>query len=99
MVQVRKYGLIAANKRRLMCLSMFWHFLDLIWIGVFTVVYLMECSNERRCGPPRPRSRGSRSRVSRPRACHTEGGGHGSVKSYLTGFVLSVILTVIRSGW
>ncbi len=27
MVQVRKYGLIAANKRRLMCLSMFWHFL------------------------------------------------------------------------
>ncbi len=34
-------GLIAANKRRLMCLSMFWHFLDLIWIGVFTVVYLM----------------------------------------------------------
>jgi len=41
MVQVQKHGLIAANKRRLMCLSMFWHFLDLIWIGVFTVVYLM----------------------------------------------------------
>ncbi|MGT2479618.1 cytochrome o ubiquinol oxidase subunit III [Methylobacterium oryzae CBMB20] len=41
MVQVRKHGLIVENKRRLMCLSMFWHFLDLIWIGVFTVVYLM----------------------------------------------------------
>ncbi|WP_426218377.1 cytochrome o ubiquinol oxidase subunit III [Methylobacterium sp. NFXW15] len=41
MVQVKKYGLVAANKRRLMCLSMFWHFLDLIWIGVFTVVYLI----------------------------------------------------------
>ena len=41
MVQVQKYGLVAANKRRLMCLSMFWHFLDLIWIGVFTVVYLI----------------------------------------------------------
>jgi cytochrome o ubiquinol oxidase subunit 3 len=41
MVQVQRGGLIAANKRRLMCLSMFWHFLDLIWIGVFTVVYLM----------------------------------------------------------
>lgn len=41
MVQVARYGLIAANQRRLMCLSMFWHFLDVIWIGVFTFVYLM----------------------------------------------------------
>jgi cytochrome o ubiquinol oxidase subunit 3 len=24
-----------------MCLGMFWHFLDVIWIGVFTFVYLM----------------------------------------------------------
>jgi len=41
MVQVSKFGLIDANKRRLMCLSMFWHFLDVVWIGVFTFVYLM----------------------------------------------------------
>ena len=41
MVQVRRHGLIEANRRRLMCLSMFWHFLDVIWIGVFTFVYLM----------------------------------------------------------
>jgi cytochrome o ubiquinol oxidase subunit 3 len=41
MVQVWKLGLIEANRRRLMCLSMFWHFLDIIWIGVFTFVYLM----------------------------------------------------------
>ena len=41
MVQVAKQGLIPANRRRLMCLSMFWHFLDVIWIGVFTYVYLM----------------------------------------------------------
>ena len=41
MAQVKRYGLIAANRRRLMCLSMFWHFLDVIWIGVFTFVYLM----------------------------------------------------------
>src|SRR5215211_1024089 len=34
-------GLIADNQRRLMCLSMFWHFLDVVWIGVFTFVYLM----------------------------------------------------------
>ncbi|KQZ59764.1 cytochrome o ubiquinol oxidase subunit III [Rhizobium sp. Root149] len=41
MVQVSKFGLTPENHRRLMCLSMFWHFLDLIWIGVFSVVYLM----------------------------------------------------------
>jgi cytochrome o ubiquinol oxidase subunit 3 len=41
MFQVRKYGLIPENRRRLMCLSMFWHFLDVVWIGVFTFVYLM----------------------------------------------------------
>ncbi|MBC9175663.1 cytochrome o ubiquinol oxidase subunit III [Pseudoroseomonas ludipueritiae] len=41
MVQVRRYGLNADNQRRIMCLSMFWHFLDVIWIGVFTFVYLM----------------------------------------------------------
>jgi cytochrome o ubiquinol oxidase subunit 3 len=41
MVQVGKFGLIEANRRRLMCLSLFWHFLDVIWIGVFTFVYLL----------------------------------------------------------
>jgi len=41
MLQVGRHGLVTANKRRLMCLSMFWHFLDVVWIGVFTFVYLM----------------------------------------------------------
>ena len=41
MIQVGRLGLTTENKRRLMCLSMFWHFLDVIWIGVFTFVYLM----------------------------------------------------------
>jgi cytochrome o ubiquinol oxidase subunit 3 len=41
MVQVGRRGLIPENRRRLMCLSMFWHFLDVVWIGVFTFVYLM----------------------------------------------------------
>ncbi|ARB44815.1 cytochrome o ubiquinol oxidase subunit III [Alloalcanivorax xenomutans] len=39
--QLRKHGLIPENKRRVACLSMFWHFLDVVWIGVFTFVYLM----------------------------------------------------------
>jgi cytochrome o ubiquinol oxidase subunit 3 len=40
-VQAWQRGLIPENRRRLMCLSMFWHFLDVIWIGVFSFVYLM----------------------------------------------------------
>jgi cytochrome o ubiquinol oxidase subunit 3 len=41
MVQLSRHGLSPSNRRRLMCLSMFWHFLDVIWIGVFSVVDLM----------------------------------------------------------
>jgi len=41
MFQVGKHGITGANYRRLACLSMFWHFLDVVWIGVFTFVYLM----------------------------------------------------------
>jgi cytochrome o ubiquinol oxidase subunit 3 len=39
--QLKKHGLTGENMRRLTCLSMFWHFLDVVWIGVFTFVYLM----------------------------------------------------------
>lgn len=41
MLQVGKLGITRENKRRLVCLSMFWHFLDVVWIGVFTFVYLI----------------------------------------------------------
>lgn len=41
MAQVARHGLTPANERRLTCLSLFWHFLDLVWIGVFTCVYLL----------------------------------------------------------
>jgi len=27
--------------RRFMCFSLFWHALDIIWVALFTVVYLM----------------------------------------------------------
>jgi cytochrome o ubiquinol oxidase subunit III len=40
-MQLSRHGLTPENRRRLMCLSMFWHFLDVVWIGVFTFVYLM----------------------------------------------------------
>ncbi|MEN4851112.1 cytochrome o ubiquinol oxidase subunit III [Pantoea agglomerans] len=41
MFQISKRGLNATNRTRIMCLSLFWHFLDVVWICVFTVVYLM----------------------------------------------------------
>lgn len=40
LIQLGQHGLSRPMKRRLICLSMFWHFLDIIWIGVFTFVYL-----------------------------------------------------------
>ncbi len=41
MVQVIKKGLVRATTRRLVMLSLFWHFLDIIWIFIFTFVYLI----------------------------------------------------------
>jgi cytochrome o ubiquinol oxidase subunit 3 len=41
MGQVAGKGLTTPVRSRLMRLSMFWHFLDIVWIGVFTIVYLM----------------------------------------------------------
>jgi cytochrome o ubiquinol oxidase subunit 3 len=41
MFQLGRHGISPENMRRLTCLSMFWHFLDVVWIGVFTFVYLM----------------------------------------------------------
>ena len=45
MFQVQRSGLTDSNKMRLMCLSLFWHFLDIVWICVFTFVYLMGVLN------------------------------------------------------
>ena len=39
--QVLAKGLRAVVLRRLVCFSLFWHALDIVWIGVMTLVYLM----------------------------------------------------------
>src|SRR5215475_12004686 len=39
--QMLVYGLRPAVLRRLLCWSLFWHALDIVWVGVFTLVYLM----------------------------------------------------------
>ena len=41
MVQVISKGLTLPVQSRLTRLGMFWHFLDIVWVCVFTIVYLM----------------------------------------------------------
>lgn len=41
LIQVFKKGLTEGNVRKLTLLSFFWHFLDIVWIFIFTIVYLM----------------------------------------------------------
>jgi cytochrome o ubiquinol oxidase subunit III len=40
MAQIATLGFRPMVVRRLVCFSLFWHALDIVWIGVFTVVYL-----------------------------------------------------------
>jgi cytochrome o ubiquinol oxidase subunit III len=40
LARVWSSGLTKANVRRLQLLAIFWHFLDVIWIFIFTIVYL-----------------------------------------------------------
>ncbi|MDO3675879.1 cytochrome o ubiquinol oxidase subunit III [Paenibacillus ehimensis] len=41
MLQLRKRGINPVTKRKVENLSLYWHFLDVVWIFVLTVVYLM----------------------------------------------------------
>lgn len=41
LIQLSTKGLTDMTRPRISCLSLFWHFLDIVWICVFTFVYLM----------------------------------------------------------
>jgi cytochrome o ubiquinol oxidase subunit III len=41
MAQVAIKGFRPRVERRLLCFSLFWHTLDIIWVGIFSMVYLM----------------------------------------------------------
>jgi len=41
MVLIYRRGIYATNVRRVTMLALFWHFLDVIWIFIFSIVYLM----------------------------------------------------------
>ena len=38
--QIARYGLDTRTKLGIMRLALFWHFLDIVWVAIFTVVYL-----------------------------------------------------------
>ena len=44
MVQVRVFGVEGMVKVRILRLGLFWHFLDIVWIGIFSLVYLLGLS-------------------------------------------------------
>lgn len=39
--QLKLHGITPVTRTKLTCLGLFWHFLDIVWIFVFSVVYLM----------------------------------------------------------
>lgn len=41
LAQIIRQGLTAGNIRRILLLGLFWHFLDIVWIFIFSFVYLM----------------------------------------------------------
>lgn len=41
MAQIWAKGFRPNIMRRLLCYTLFWHALDIVWVGVFTIVYLM----------------------------------------------------------
>jgi len=41
MAQFLAKGFRADIRRRFLCFSMFWHFLDIIWVAIFSLVYLV----------------------------------------------------------
>ncbi|MEC0232490.1 cytochrome o ubiquinol oxidase subunit III [Paenibacillus alba] len=41
MIQLKRRGITAVTKRKVAVISLYWHFLDVVWIFVFTIVYLM----------------------------------------------------------
>ncbi|REE88968.1 cytochrome o ubiquinol oxidase subunit 3 [Paenibacillus taihuensis] len=41
MIQLKMRGVTPVTKRKITVISLYWHFLDVVWIFLFTIVYLM----------------------------------------------------------
>jgi cytochrome o ubiquinol oxidase subunit 3 len=42
MIQLGRHGINSVTRRKVNVISLYWHFLDVVWIFVFTIVYLLE---------------------------------------------------------
>ena len=40
-IQMSRHGITAVTTRKVFIVGLYWHFLDIVWIFLFTVVYLM----------------------------------------------------------
>ncbi len=40
LLQIATLGFQPMVRRRLFCFALFWHALDIVWVGIFTIVYL-----------------------------------------------------------
>jgi cytochrome o ubiquinol oxidase subunit 3 len=41
MIQLGRHGINSVTRRKVSIISLYWHFLDVVWIFVFTIVYMM----------------------------------------------------------
>jgi cytochrome o ubiquinol oxidase subunit 3 len=41
MIQLGRHGINSVTRRKVNIVSLYWHFLDVVWIFVFTIVYMM----------------------------------------------------------
>jgi cytochrome o ubiquinol oxidase subunit 3 len=41
MIQLGRHGITPVTRRKVGIISLYWHFLDVVWIFVFTIVYMM----------------------------------------------------------
>ncbi|WP_199615209.1 cytochrome o ubiquinol oxidase subunit III [Paenibacillus alkalitolerans] len=41
MIQIARRGITSVTRRKVNVISLYWHFLDVVWIFVFSIVYLM----------------------------------------------------------
>jgi cytochrome o ubiquinol oxidase subunit 3 len=42
MIQLKRHGINSVTRRKIGIISLYWHFLDAVWIFVFTIVYMLE---------------------------------------------------------
>ncbi|WP_256759228.1 cytochrome o ubiquinol oxidase subunit III [Cohnella sp. WQ 127256] len=42
MIQLGRHGINSVTRRKVKVVSLYWHFLDVVWIFVFTIVYMLE---------------------------------------------------------